>query len=199
MICLSVKLCPQRQKHEYIWNWVLNLLETCSFTKKVMLFDTFGLTPHWVHVVTLLRAFHYVRQTSRIVLGRNRNQLLTGKCVVLFDTFGLTPHWVHVVTLLRAFDYVRQTSRIVLGLNRNQLLTGRCYDCTRRKWSINIYKNCSEIMSPLSLIFLSCVGHVRRMCVFTALQRYLIVLTDFSGVRNFPDKSYVTLSMLFTI
>ena len=34
---------------------------------------------------------------------------------------------------------------------------------------------------------------------FIALQCYLIALIDFSGVRNFPDKSYVTLSTLFTI
>jgi len=34
---------------------------------------------------------------------------------------------------------------------------------------------------------------------FVALQCYLIALIDFSGVRNFPDKSYVTLSALLTI
>lgn len=34
-------------------------------------------------------------------------------------------------------------------------------------------------MSLLSLLFLSYVGHVRRMCVFTALQCCLVVLTGF--------------------
>jgi hypothetical protein len=52
-------------------------------------------------------------------------------------------------------------------------------------------------MSLLSLIFHSYIGHVTRMCVFTALQRYLFVLTDFSGVRNFPDKSSVTLNVCY--
>jgi len=37
------------------------------------------------------------------------------------------------------------------------------------------------------------------MCVFVALQYYLIVLMDFSGIRNFSDRSYVTLRALFTI
>jgi hypothetical protein len=35
------------------------------------------------------------------------------------------------------------------------------------------------------------------MRVFTDLQCYLFVLTDFSGVRNFPDKSYVTLKVCY--
>ena len=35
------------------------------------------------------------------------------------------------------------------------------------------------------------------MCVFTGLQCYLIVLTDFSGVRNFPDKCYVNLKVCY--
>jgi hypothetical protein len=52
-------------------------------------------------------------------------------------------------------------------------------------------------MSLLSLIFVSYMGHVRRMCVFTALQCYLIALTDFSGIRNFPDKSYDTLKVCY--